>query len=72
MSQTFEDLQPLLDDLMRPLPLDIDDEPDAARIFLVLRIIEPLLERESWYVHGTCLVTLAGNYLENRTPIRGR
>ena len=39
MSQTLQYLQALLHDLVRALALDIDDKPDPARIFFVLRII---------------------------------
>ena len=39
MSQTLQYLQALLHDLVRALALDIDNKPDPARIFFVLRII---------------------------------
>ena len=39
MSQVFQDLKPLLHDRMRFLALDVDDKPDPARVFLMLRIV---------------------------------
>ncbi len=37
-----EELQALLDDVVRLLPLQVDDEADAARVLLVLRVVESL------------------------------
>jgi hypothetical protein len=38
--QVQEDLDPILDDLLRPAALHVDDEPHAARVMLVRRIVK--------------------------------
>jgi hypothetical protein len=42
MVEVLEDLQPLLDDVVRPVPLDVGDEADAAGIVLVHRVVQAL------------------------------
>ena len=40
MVEVLEDLQPLLDDAVRLLALDVGDEADAAGIVLVARVVQ--------------------------------
>ena len=40
VQQVDEDLQPLLDDAVRAAALDVDDEPDAAGVVLVARVVQ--------------------------------
>ena len=47
MGQVVEDLDTLVNDVMRRIALDIDHEADAARIVFVRRIVEPLLVGKS-------------------------
>lgn len=71
MGQRLQYLQALLDDPMRALPFDIDDKPDPARIFFVLRIIQPLFGRKPWYIHDTCTHLEAGNDRREEAPRTG-
>ena len=58
--EIFEDLQTLTDDVVRLLAFDVDDKADAAGIFLVSRVVEPLLRWKPWKFHVTYLVKKAG------------
>ena len=58
--EIFEDLQTLTDDVVRFLALDVDDKADPAGIFLVSRVVEPLLRWKPWKFHVTYLVKKAG------------
>ena len=58
--EIFEDLQTLADDVVRLLALDVDDKADAAGIFFVSRVVEPLLRWKPWKFHVTYLVRKAG------------
>lgn len=62
VSEIFENLEPLADDVMRLPALDVDDKADPARIFLVLRVVEPLLVRKSWNVHVPYPVQKVGEF----------
>ena len=48
--EIFEDLQTLLDDVVRLLAFDVDDKADAAGVFLVSRVVEALLRWKPWEV----------------------
>jgi hypothetical protein len=63
MCKILENLQTLTDDIVRPLAFDVDDKADAARILLVLRVVEPLLRWKPWKFHVTYLVRKAGLFL---------
>jgi len=45
---------------VRLLAFDVDDKADAAGIFFVLRVVEPLLPWKPWKFHVTYLVKKAG------------
>ena len=60
MCEIFEDLQSLTNDVVRFLALDVDDKTDPTRIFLVLGVVEPLLQWKPWKLHITYLVKKAG------------
>jgi hypothetical protein len=47
MSQVLEDEQPVLDDLVRLLPLHMRNEADAAGIVLVARVVKALRGRKT-------------------------
>lgn len=47
MVEILEDLDPVLDDLVRLFTPEVRDESNATRIVLILRIIESKLRRES-------------------------
>ena len=51
VQQVDEQLQPLLDDRVRPPALHVDHEPHAACVVLVLRIVEAL--RPRWLCAGS-------------------
>ncbi|MBS1216013.1 MAG: hypothetical protein H6R20_987 [Proteobacteria bacterium] len=53
VNEVLEDLKTLVDDRMAFLPLDVRDEADAARVVLVLGVVEALRLRERGVVHGT-------------------
>jgi hypothetical protein len=61
--QIFENLKTFADDLMRLQALDVHDEADAARIFLVLRVVQPLLRWKPWDIHHAYLVKKVGFFL---------
>jgi hypothetical protein len=60
MREIFEDLQTLTDDIVRLLAFDVDHKADAAGIFLLPRVVEPLLPWKTWKFHVTYLVKKAG------------
>ncbi len=49
MIQVEQDLQPLLDQIVALVTLDMRDEADAAGVVLVGRVIEPLLFRLQYH-----------------------
>jgi hypothetical protein len=55
MGQMLEHLKAVLHDTARSLALDVDDEPDPARIFLKLGIVETLFRRKSRDIHDVTL-----------------
>ena len=61
-----QDLDRLLDDLVRLAALEVDDEADAAGVVLVARIVEALFPRRPER-HGRVL-----DHLGVRTLVRGR
>jgi len=58
--EIFENLQTLTDDVVRLLAFDVDHKADAAGIFFVSRVVEPLLRWKPWKFHVTYLVKKAG------------
>jgi hypothetical protein len=55
VTQVEKDRQRLADYLVGLDPLDVGDEPDAARIVFELGIVQPLLARHSdWLVGNIC------------------
>ncbi len=68
VGQVFEYLKALTDDVMRFLAFDVDDKADAARVFLVSRVVEPLLRWKPWEFHHAYLVKKAGLFLLDRGP----
>jgi hypothetical protein len=57
MVQVLQDRKRLLDDLVRLLPLDVDDEADAARIMFESRVIEALFDGDTRSCHMFALLT---------------
>ncbi len=47
MIQIMDDLQRLMNDLVLRLVMDVRNKPEAARIMLIGRVIEPLLNRQT-------------------------
>jgi len=66
MRQVVEHLQALDHDVMRALALDIDNEPDAARVMLMGRIVKALLFRNASIVmhHDTRLESGGADFAE--------
>ena len=62
MTQILKNLEPLLNNGMGFLALDIDDKAYPTRVFLLLRIIEALLRRKTGDAHRSYLVKNVGVY----------
>jgi hypothetical protein len=71
VGQILEDLEPLTDDLVRFLALDVDDKADPTRIFFMLRVVQPLLPWKPWKFHHAYLVKKAGFSCWTEALLRG-
>jgi hypothetical protein len=60
MTQILKNLEPLLNNGMRFLALDIDNKTDPTGVFFLLRIVEALLRWKPGDAHGSYLVKNVG------------
>jgi len=71
MGKILEDLESLTDNVVGFLALDVDDEPDPARVFFLLRVVESLLPWKPWKFHRVYLVKKAGLSCWTEALLRG-
>jgi hypothetical protein len=58
MTQILKNLEPLLDNGMGFLALDIDDKPDPAGVFLLFWVVKALLRRKPGDAHRSYLIKM--------------
>jgi hypothetical protein len=65
--EVLEGKQAVAHNLVRALPLQVHEEPDAARVVLVCRVVESLGGWQSWSAHGVAPSAVWGR-LTPRAP----